>query len=113
MSAVDEVRRDARSDRQHRALAITYLRQAATTQEAAAARLGLPYSTYRRHLTEGHKRLCEVLWHWELGGGAGQATVTVPERGPAGRRPPLSRQAAAAHLAAYPDGQWAACRRLR
>lgn len=69
--AVDEVRRDARSDRQHRALAVTYLRQAATTQEAAAARLGLPYSTYRRHLTEGHKRLCEVLWHWELGGGAG------------------------------------------
>ncbi|MFF9019311.1 AAA family ATPase [Streptomyces eurythermus] len=72
VNAVGEVRRDARSGRQHRALAATYLRKAATTQEAAAARLGLPYSTYRRHLAEGHKRLCEVLWHWELGGRAGQ-----------------------------------------
>ncbi|GGR96885.1 hypothetical protein GCM10010236_59380 [Streptomyces eurythermus] len=72
VSAVGEVQRDARSGRQHRALAATYLRKAATTQEAAAARLGLPYSTYRRHLAEGYKRLCEVLWHWELGGRAGR-----------------------------------------
>ncbi|MDC2951030.1 AAA family ATPase [Streptomyces heilongjiangensis] len=70
VSAVDEVQRDARASRQHRALAATYLRRTATTQEAAAARLGLPYSTYRRHLSQGHKRLCDVLWHWELGGGA-------------------------------------------
>ncbi|WP_159773928.1 AAA family ATPase [Streptomyces sp. HM190] len=70
VSAVDEVQRDARASRQHRALAATYLRRTATTQEAAAARLGLPYSTYRRHLSQGHKRLCDVLWHWELGGSA-------------------------------------------
>lgn len=65
--ALDELKRDPGSGKQHRALAATYLHRA-STQEAAAARLGLPYSTYRRHLAEGHKRLCEVLWRWELGG---------------------------------------------
>jgi hypothetical protein len=30
--------------------------------------LGLPFSTYRRHLNEGVERLVEVLWSWELHG---------------------------------------------
>ncbi|MCX5400480.1 ATP-binding protein [Streptomyces sp. NBC_00102] len=67
VSALQELRRDARAEKLHRALAMTYLGHT-STQEAAAARLGLPYSTYRRHLAEGHKRLSELLWHWELGG---------------------------------------------
>ncbi|GAA3220480.1 hypothetical protein [Nonomuraea helvata] len=38
------------------------------TQEAAAERLGLPYSTYRRHLVSGIERVCEDLWRRELYG---------------------------------------------
>ncbi|MEU3516890.1 ATP-binding protein [Streptomyces sp. NPDC006654] len=72
MSAMGELQRDPKSVKLHRALTATYLGQAAT-QEMAAERLGLPFSTYRRHLGEGHKRLCELLWNWELGG----ATPTV------------------------------------
>ncbi|MFJ4622058.1 ATP-binding protein [Streptomyces sp. NPDC088812] len=77
VSAVDELGRDPKSGKPHRALATTYLSRA-STQEAAAARLGLPYSTYRRHLAEGHKRLCEVLWHWELGGAPVDDGRTAP-----------------------------------
>lgn len=50
-----------------RALDRTYLRPA-PTQEAAAEVLGLPFSTYRRHLTRGVQRAVEVLWQRELGG---------------------------------------------
>ncbi len=59
---------DAPRDRRGlRALDRTYLR-AAPTQEAAAEVLGLPFSTYRRHLNAGVDRLVEVLWSWELHG---------------------------------------------
>ncbi len=62
---------DAPRDRRGlRALDRTYLR-AAPTQEAAAEVLGLPFSTYRRHLAEGTDRLVEVLWSWELNGPPG------------------------------------------
>ncbi len=37
------------------------------TQEAAAERLDLPFSTYRRHLARGVKRLAEILWELEIG----------------------------------------------
>ena len=50
-----------------RAVDRTYVR-AAATQEAAAEVLGLPFSTYRRHLAAGVERLTERLWHWELRG---------------------------------------------
>jgi hypothetical protein len=53
---------DARDDKQYRAVEQTYLRRT-TTQEAAAARLGLPFSTYRRHLGQGVARI--VNWCWE------------------------------------------------
>jgi hypothetical protein len=39
------------------------------TQEAAADRLGLPFSTYRRHLSRGIERVTELLWSQELDGG--------------------------------------------
>ena len=48
-----------------RALHRTYLRPA-PTQEAAAEVLGLPFSTYRRHLTRGVERLVEKLWRREV-----------------------------------------------
>jgi hypothetical protein len=37
------------------------------SQEAAAELLGLPFSTYRRHLARAHDRLVEVLWAVEIG----------------------------------------------
>jgi hypothetical protein len=49
-----------------RVLERTYL-HAAPSQEAAAELLGLPFSTYRRHLARAHDRLTEVLWAVEIG----------------------------------------------
>ncbi len=75
--AVHSLADSPRDERGRRALDRTYLRPA-TTQEAAAELLGLPFSTYRRHLNEGVDRLVEVLWSWELHGpppSAGEAGV--------------------------------------
>jgi hypothetical protein len=49
------------------ALGATYLNPAAT-QELAAERLGLPFSTYRRHLTAAVERVIDWLWERELQG---------------------------------------------
>jgi hypothetical protein len=40
----------------------------APTQEAAAERLGLPFSTYRRHLGNAVERIVDFLWQRELHG---------------------------------------------
>lgn len=56
-----------RDDKLLRAVDRTYLRPAAT-QEAAAAALGLAFSTYRRHLTQGMTRIVSVLWDQEVYG---------------------------------------------
>ena len=56
-----------RDDKLLRAVDRTYLRPAAT-QEAAAAALGLPFSTYRRHLTQGMTRIVSALWEQEVYG---------------------------------------------
>jgi hypothetical protein len=55
-----------RARKLYEALRVTYL-QPAPTQEQAAERLDLPFSTYRRHLKQGIARLCQQLWEWELG----------------------------------------------
>jgi adenylate cyclase len=47
-----------------RVLELTYFRPG-PKQEAVAERLGLPFSTYRRHLTAAVERLIEWLWHQE------------------------------------------------
>ncbi|TIC80467.1 hypothetical protein E8D34_18965 [Nocardioides sp. GY 10113] len=65
--AVEQMGSDPRTAVAARALDRTYLRPAAT-QERAAEVLGLPFSTYRRHLRAGAERLCDVLWSWELHG---------------------------------------------
>jgi hypothetical protein len=46
-------------------LTATFL-SGAHTQEAAAERLGLPFSTYRRHLIRGLEVLCSLLWRREI-----------------------------------------------
>ncbi|ACY98526.1 MULTISPECIES: AAA family ATPase [Thermomonospora] len=58
---------DVRDDRPYRAIDRTYLRPAAT-QERAAEILGLPFSTYRRHLARGVERIVDWLWTRELQG---------------------------------------------
>jgi TolB-like protein/Flp pilus assembly protein TadD len=53
-----------RDQKLFRALELTYFKPA-PKQEAAAERLQLPFSTYRRHLTTGIERITEWLWHQE------------------------------------------------
>ncbi len=65
--AVDALRDDPRDEKLVRALECTYLRPA-PTQEAAAELLGLPFSTYRGHLTRGLQRVVDWLWQRELYG---------------------------------------------
>ncbi|MER7430443.1 hypothetical protein ABT362_47400, partial [Nonomuraea rubra] len=65
--AIDDLREDPRSAKLHRALSITFL-HGTPTQELAAEQLGLPFTTYRRHLTTGIERICTDLWHRELHG---------------------------------------------
>ena len=55
-------------------LLITYLEPAAT-QELAAERLGLPFSSYRRHLTTGIARVTAALWNRELHGTASDVSL--------------------------------------
>lgn len=61
---------DPREAKPHRAITMTFL-QNTPTQQAAADRLGLPFSTYRRHLTRGLARVCDLLWQRELLGAGG------------------------------------------
>ena len=56
-----------RDDKLVRAVERTYI-EPAPTQEAAAARLGLPFSTYRRHLNKGVERIVTWLWDQEVYG---------------------------------------------
>jgi TolB-like protein/Flp pilus assembly protein TadD len=53
-----------RDQKLFRVLDVTYLHPA-PKQEAAADRLGMPFSTYRRHLVTGIERLTEWLWQQE------------------------------------------------
>ena len=66
-AAVDALAEHPRDDKLWRAVERTYLRPAAT-QERAAAALGLPFSTYRRHLTQGVDRVVAGLWDQEVYG---------------------------------------------
>ncbi|MGP4050869.1 hypothetical protein [Streptomyces sp. 2A115] len=62
-------------EKRHWAVTVTYFR-GSPTQETAAERLGLPFSTYRRHLTSAIERISDLLWHHELRGEA----IPFPER---------------------------------
>jgi hypothetical protein len=60
-AAVESLQNHPRDRRLFRALDCTYIHPAAT-QELAAKSLGLPFSTYRRHLTQGLNRVVVALW---------------------------------------------------
>jgi energy-coupling factor transporter ATP-binding protein EcfA2 len=66
-AAVETLGEHPRDDKLLRAVERTYVRPAAT-QERAAAALGLPFSTYRRHLTRGVDRVVAWLWDQEVYG---------------------------------------------
>jgi hypothetical protein len=66
-AAVETLRDHPRDDKLLRAVDRTYVHPAAT-QERAAAALGLPFSTYRRHLTQGVDRVVSRLWDQEVYG---------------------------------------------
>ena len=68
--AAEALRSNPRDEKLYRAVHRTYLEPAAT-QELAAQVLGLPFSTYRRHLTAGVDRICAWLWQRELAGESG------------------------------------------
>ncbi|MGY1803519.1 hypothetical protein ACI78T_09565 [Blastococcus sp. SYSU D00922] len=70
--------RQPRGAELRRVLDRTFVRPA-PTQEAAAEVLGLPFSTYRRHLATALAELTELLWAAEIG------AISLPEdRPPAG-----------------------------
>ncbi|MFI5845405.1 ATP-binding protein, partial [Catenuloplanes sp. NPDC051500] len=64
--AVDGLREDPGEARLHRVVATTFFHRL-PTQVAAAERLGLSFSTYRRHLNRGLDRVGELLWQRESG----------------------------------------------
>jgi len=57
---------DPRDEKYHRAVHRTYV-QPAPTQEKAAEQLGIPFSTFRRHLNKGLERVSDILWEREVG----------------------------------------------
>jgi AAA ATPase domain len=63
--AVQMLADDPRAIKEYSAVYTTFFLPV-PTQEAAAARLDLPFSTYRRHLARGTERICEYLWDREL-----------------------------------------------
>jgi hypothetical protein len=65
--AAETLRGNPKDEKFYRAIHRTYL-EPAHTQELAAELLGLPFSTYRYHLTTGIARLTERLWRRELYG---------------------------------------------
>ncbi|SPL95542.1 COG2256: ATPase related to the helicase subunit of the Holliday junction resolvase [[Actinomadura] parvosata subsp. kistnae] len=80
---IEALGEDPRSVKFHRAVAATYVK-GAPTQELAAERLGLPFTTYRRHLVSGIERICESLWQREL---YGPQPLEPAARPPAGGPP--------------------------
>jgi len=65
--ALATLRSDPRQAKYHRVLMATFI-DGAPTQEAAAERLDLPFSTYRRHLGRGLDGLSALLWKVETHG---------------------------------------------
>lgn len=65
--ALDRLAGMPRMDIATRAIERTYLRPAASHEKAAEV-VGVPFSTYRRHLAKGLDQVVELLWDWELHG---------------------------------------------
>lgn len=66
LEAVQQLQNIPRISRCYKPLYHTYI-QPAPSQERAAEILDLPFSTYRRHLTEGITEVTRILWLKEIG----------------------------------------------
>lgn len=66
VTAIDCLRDEPKGATLGAVLTRTFVR-GAPTQEAAAEVLGLPFSTYRRHLTKAIEQLTDLLWAVEIG----------------------------------------------
>jgi hypothetical protein len=66
VEAIEDLRAEPKGEALYAVLNRTYLRPA-PSQEAAATVLGLPFSTYRRHLAKAVDRLIDRLWSIEIG----------------------------------------------
>jgi hypothetical protein len=66
VAAVTDLGAAPKGERLRSVLQRTYL-SPAPTQEAAAEVLGLPFSTYRRHLAKAVDELTDRLWAREIG----------------------------------------------
>ncbi|MGP4048449.1 ATP-binding protein [Streptomyces sp. 2A115] len=67
LRAIDTLLDERGGEKRHHTLMTAYSK-AAPTQEAAARRLGMSFSTYRRHLTAAVQRVTDILWSHELSG---------------------------------------------
>lgn len=63
--AILTLQSSSRDEKYFRVMEKTYLKSA-RSQEKASESLGLPFSTYRRHLKNGFLRVNEILWQKEL-----------------------------------------------
>ena len=68
LAAIQQLALSPRDAKLYRAIERTYLKPAAS-QELAAEALGLPFNTYRYHLSGGVRRIVDQLWRIELGDG--------------------------------------------
>ena len=66
--SIDSLQQTPRQRKLHRALYHTYV-QPTPSQELAAELLDVPFSSFRRHLTQGIKQITTVLWQLEIAGG--------------------------------------------
>ena len=66
VAAIARVGEEPKGEPLRRVLDRTFLRPA-PSQEAAAEVLGLPFSTYRRHLGRAVERVVDLLWAVETG----------------------------------------------
>ncbi len=71
-AAIDRLAEEPKGEQSRAVLRRTFVRPA-STREAAAEVLGLPFSTYRRHLAKAIDHLTEQLWSQEIGGGYGRS----------------------------------------
>jgi hypothetical protein len=65
-AAIESLREEPKGGQLTAVLQRTFV-HGAPTQEAAAEVLGLPFSTYRRHLAKGIEELTDLLWAVEIG----------------------------------------------
>jgi len=66
LEAVDALAGEPKGEQLRAVLNRTFIRPA-PSQEAAAEVLGLPFSTYRRHLGRAVEQVTELLWAMEIG----------------------------------------------